>query len=55
MFDTLPNTCGNCDTYETCKNPYKDVNILCSVASEMLNEKMNHYEINLDDCDQEVI
>ena len=41
MFDSygVAKTCGNCDTYKTCKNPYKDVNTLCSDAKDMWNEE----------------
>ena len=40
MFDIngLPNTCGNCDKYDSCDNPYKDVNRICENAKRLWNE-----------------
>ncbi len=41
MFDIngLPNTCGNCDNYSSCHNPYKDVNMLCEDAKRLWDKE----------------
>lgn len=36
--NTLPNTCGNCDEFDSCKNPYKDVNMFCEDAKKRWGE-----------------